>query len=140
MRKTVGELVYYTVGYMQMTEEQVLVSSTLSELVLSSSSFYASSVVSNITSLLNDLAICLNFCQVQTWSSDPNQYVADEDDVTYSCRVSGWNHMLNLASPQLHERLCVFFASFYCSPDYAPISYISSQTESLYLNKVFAFL
>ncbi|KAG0591650.1 hypothetical protein M758_1G229200 [Ceratodon purpureus] len=48
VRKTVGELVYYTVGYMQMTEEQV-----------------------------------------QTWSSDPNQYVADEDDVTYSCRVSG---------------------------------------------------
>uniref|UniRef100_A0A7I4DD79 Importin N-terminal domain-containing protein n=1 Tax=Physcomitrium patens TaxID=3218 RepID=A0A7I4DD79_PHYPA len=48
VRKSVGELVYYTVGYMQMTEEQV-----------------------------------------QTWSSDPNQYVADEDDVTYSCRVSG---------------------------------------------------
>ncbi|CAM6086065.1 unnamed protein product [Calypogeia fissa] len=44
----VGDLVYYTIGYMQMTEEQV-----------------------------------------QTWSSDPNQYVADEDDVTYSCRVSG---------------------------------------------------
>ena len=35
VRKTVGELVYYTVGYMQMTEEQVLVSSTLSGLVVS---------------------------------------------------------------------------------------------------------
>ncbi|KAL3699542.1 hypothetical protein R1sor_017564 [Riccia sorocarpa] len=42
------ELVYYTIGYMQMTEEQE-----------------------------------------QTWSADPNQYVADEDDVTFSCRVSG---------------------------------------------------
>ncbi|KAG2574267.1 hypothetical protein PVAP13_7KG315500 [Panicum virgatum] len=27
--------------------------------------------------------------QVQRWSRDANQYVADEDDVTYSCRVSG---------------------------------------------------
>ncbi|KAM0908833.1 hypothetical protein ACQ4PT_015180 [Festuca glaucescens] len=26
--------------------------------------------------------------QVQNWSRDANQYVADEDDVTYSCRVS----------------------------------------------------
>ncbi|KAL4185570.1 hypothetical protein AMTRI_Chr10g6660 [Amborella trichopoda] len=42
------ELVYYTIDFLQMTEEQV-----------------------------------------QTWSSDANQYVADEDDVTYSCRVSG---------------------------------------------------
>lgn len=42
------ELVYYTIGFLQMTEEQV-----------------------------------------HTWSLDANQYVADEDDVTYSCRVSG---------------------------------------------------
>ncbi|AQL03043.1 ARM repeat superfamily protein [Zea mays] len=28
--------------------------------------------------------------QVQNWSRDANQYVADEDDLTYSCRVSGW--------------------------------------------------
>ncbi|AQL03057.1 ARM repeat superfamily protein [Zea mays] len=27
--------------------------------------------------------------QVQNWSRDANQYVADEDDLTYSCRVSG---------------------------------------------------
>ncbi|XP_073315982.1 uncharacterized protein [Primulina huaijiensis] len=27
--------------------------------------------------------------QVHTWSLDANQYVADEDDNTYSCRVSG---------------------------------------------------
>ncbi|XP_043701110.1 importin-9 isoform X2 [Telopea speciosissima] len=27
--------------------------------------------------------------QVHTWSLDANQYVADEDDITYSCRVSG---------------------------------------------------
>ncbi|GER31907.1 importin beta-2 subunit family protein [Striga asiatica] len=42
------ELVYYTIGFLQMTEQQV-----------------------------------------HTWSLDPNQYVADEDDNTYSCRVSG---------------------------------------------------
>ncbi|XP_066375650.1 uncharacterized protein [Miscanthus floridulus] len=27
--------------------------------------------------------------QVQSWSREANQYVADEDDLTYSCRVSG---------------------------------------------------
>ncbi|XP_042485263.1 uncharacterized protein LOC122065530 [Macadamia integrifolia] len=27
--------------------------------------------------------------QVHTWSLDANQYVADEDEITYSCRVSG---------------------------------------------------
>ncbi|XP_077222247.1 ARM repeat superfamily protein isoform X1 [Tasmannia lanceolata] len=42
------ELVYYTIAFLQMTEEQV-----------------------------------------HTWSLDANQYVADEDDATYSCRVSG---------------------------------------------------
>lgn len=26
---------------------------------------------------------------MQSWSRDANQYVADEDDITYSCRVSG---------------------------------------------------
>ncbi|KAK6134049.1 hypothetical protein DH2020_032194 [Rehmannia glutinosa] len=44
----VKELVYYTIGFLQMTEQQV-----------------------------------------HTWSLDANQYVADEDDNTYSCRVSG---------------------------------------------------
>ncbi|XP_059648675.1 uncharacterized protein LOC132294728 [Cornus florida] len=42
------EFVYYTIAFLQMTEQQV-----------------------------------------QTWSLDANQYVADEDDSTYSCRVSG---------------------------------------------------
>ncbi|CAA0828812.1 ARM repeat superfamily protein [Striga hermonthica] len=42
------ELVYYTIGFLQMTEQQI-----------------------------------------HTWSLDVNQYVADEDDNTYSCRVSG---------------------------------------------------
>ncbi|KAL2234935.1 UNVERIFIED_CONTAM: Importin-9 [Sesamum indicum] len=44
----VKELVYYTIGFLQVTEQQV-----------------------------------------HTWSLDANQYVADEDDNTYSCRVSG---------------------------------------------------
>ncbi|KAK9276415.1 hypothetical protein L1049_005948 [Liquidambar formosana] len=44
----VSELVYYTIAFLQMTEQQV-----------------------------------------HTWSMDANQYVADEDDNTYSCRVSG---------------------------------------------------
>lgn len=44
----VKELVYYTIGFLQITEQQV-----------------------------------------HTWSLDANQYVADEDDNTYSCRVSG---------------------------------------------------
>ncbi|KAL6538867.1 hypothetical protein OROMI_025193 [Orobanche minor] len=44
----VKELVYYTIGFLQITEQQVHI-----------------------------------------WSLDANQYVADEDDNTYSCRVSG---------------------------------------------------
>ncbi|KAG6426161.1 hypothetical protein SASPL_110379 [Salvia splendens] len=44
----VKELVYYTIGFLQMTEQQVHI-----------------------------------------WSVDANMYVADEDDNTYSCRVSG---------------------------------------------------
>ncbi|XP_059445703.1 uncharacterized protein LOC132177414 isoform X2 [Corylus avellana] len=44
----VKELVYYTIAFLQITEQQV-----------------------------------------HTWSVDANQFVADEDDITYSCRVSG---------------------------------------------------
>ncbi|KAK1389897.1 importin-9 [Heracleum sosnowskyi] len=44
----ISELVYYTIAFIQMTEQQV-----------------------------------------HTWSLDANQYVADEDENTYSCRVSG---------------------------------------------------
>ncbi|KAL1807817.1 hypothetical protein ACET3Z_024807 [Daucus carota] len=44
----ISELVYYTIAFLQMTEQQV-----------------------------------------HTWSLDANQYVADEDENTYSCRVSG---------------------------------------------------
>ncbi|URD91573.1 hypothetical protein MUK42_00986 [Musa troglodytarum] len=46
--RDVKELVYYTITFLQITEEQE-----------------------------------------HSWSLDANQYVADEDDVTYSCRVSG---------------------------------------------------
>ncbi|KAJ8548086.1 hypothetical protein K7X08_021322 [Anisodus acutangulus] len=48
VRNNVKELVYYTIAFMQTTEQQV-----------------------------------------HTWSVDANQYVADEDDNTYSCRASG---------------------------------------------------
>lgn len=48
IKNNVIDLVYYTIAFMQITEDQV-----------------------------------------QTWSSDVNQYVADEDDVMYSCRISG---------------------------------------------------
>ncbi|EOY01488.1 ARM repeat superfamily protein isoform 3 [Theobroma cacao] len=44
----IADLVYYTIGFLQVTEQQV-----------------------------------------HTWSMDANQFVADEDDATYSCRVSG---------------------------------------------------
>ncbi|KAB1999692.1 hypothetical protein ES319_D12G178600v1 [Gossypium barbadense] len=44
----IADLVYYTIAFLQVTEQQV-----------------------------------------HTWSMDANQFVADEDDVTYSCRVSG---------------------------------------------------
>ncbi|PKA67290.1 hypothetical protein AXF42_Ash004783 [Apostasia shenzhenica] len=48
IRESIKEVAYYTIGFLQITDEQVHV-----------------------------------------WSLDANQYVADEDDVTYSCRVSG---------------------------------------------------
>ncbi|XWS64118.1 hypothetical protein CRYUN_Cryun06bG0159400 [Craigia yunnanensis] len=44
----IADLVYYTIAFLQVTEQQV-----------------------------------------HTWSMDANQFVADDDDVTYSCRVSG---------------------------------------------------
>ncbi|KAH1265533.1 Importin-9 [Glycine max] len=44
----IRELVYYTIAFLQMTEQQV-----------------------------------------HTWSVDANQFIADEEDATYSCRVSG---------------------------------------------------
>ncbi|XP_045819051.1 importin-9 [Trifolium pratense] len=44
----VKELVYYTIAFLQMTEQQV-----------------------------------------HTWSADANQFIADEEDATYSCRISG---------------------------------------------------
>ncbi|XWS69546.1 hypothetical protein CRYUN_Cryun04dG0187900 [Craigia yunnanensis] len=44
----IADLVYYTIAFLQVTEQQV-----------------------------------------HMWSMDANQFVADEDDVTYSCRVSG---------------------------------------------------
>ncbi|KAJ6322173.1 hypothetical protein OIU77_012113 [Salix suchowensis] len=47
-KNNIKELAYYTIAFLQMTEQQV-----------------------------------------HTWSSDANQFVADEDDATYSCRVSG---------------------------------------------------
>lgn len=46
--RSIKELAYYIIAFLQMTEDQV-----------------------------------------HAWSVDANQYVADEDDVTYSCRVSG---------------------------------------------------
>lgn len=44
----VKELVYYTIAFLQMTEQQV-----------------------------------------HTWSADANQFISDEEDATYSCRISG---------------------------------------------------
>ncbi|XP_020590450.1 importin-9 isoform X2 [Phalaenopsis equestris] len=48
IRGSIKQLIYHTIAFLQMTEEQV-----------------------------------------HTWSFDANQYVAHEDDVSYSCRVSG---------------------------------------------------
>lgn len=48
VKNNIKELAYYTIAFLQMTEQQV-----------------------------------------HTWSRDANQFVADEDDATYSCRVSG---------------------------------------------------
>ncbi|XP_078437872.1 ARM repeat superfamily protein isoform X1 [Wolffia australiana] len=48
MGRNVKELVFYSIPFLQMTEEQV-----------------------------------------QSWSADPNHYLADESDVSYSCRTSG---------------------------------------------------
>lgn len=45
---SIGELVYYAIGYMRMTQEQT-----------------------------------------EVWANDPNQYVADEEEENFSCRISG---------------------------------------------------
>ena len=41
--------------------------------------------------------------QVHTWSSDANQFVADEDDATYSCRVSGKQLLTELAAAHIYD-------------------------------------
>ncbi|KAJ0037329.1 hypothetical protein Pint_23386 [Pistacia integerrima] len=48
-------------------------------------------VVSNVRELVYHTIAFLQMTeqQVHTWSMDANQFVADEDDSTYSCRVSG---------------------------------------------------
>ncbi|CAN1296181.1 Ipo9 [Linum perenne] len=48
-------------------------------------------VLSNINQLVYHTVAFLQITeqQIHTWSTDANQFVADEDDVTYSCRVSG---------------------------------------------------
>ncbi|XP_031273674.1 importin-9 [Pistacia vera] len=48
-------------------------------------------VVSNVRELVYHAIAFLQMTeqQVHTWSMDANQFVADEDDSTYSCRVSG---------------------------------------------------
>ncbi|KAF3430975.1 hypothetical protein FNV43_RR25705 [Rhamnella rubrinervis] len=48
-------------------------------------------VMSNIKELVYYTIAFLQITnqQIHTWSMDANQFVADEDDVTYSCRVSG---------------------------------------------------
>ncbi|KZV50076.1 importin-9 [Dorcoceras hygrometricum] len=43
--------------------------------------------------------------QVHTWSLDANQYVADEDDNTYSCRVSGALLLEEITTSCGHEGL-----------------------------------
>ncbi|CAI0458769.1 unnamed protein product [Linum tenue] len=48
-------------------------------------------VLSNVKQLVYHTVALLQMTeqQVHTWSMDANQFVADEDDETYSCRVSG---------------------------------------------------
>lgn len=41
--------------------------------------------------------------QVHTWSRDANQFVADEDDATYSCRVSGMQFLTELAATSISD-------------------------------------
>ncbi|KAG7032124.1 Importin-9, partial [Cucurbita argyrosperma subsp. argyrosperma] len=55
VKNNLGELVYYTIAFLQITEQQF-----------------------------------------HMWSVDANQFVADEDDGTFSCRVSGFEPMFSL--------------------------------------------
>uniref|UniRef100_A0A7N2L7I8 ARM repeat superfamily protein n=1 Tax=Quercus lobata TaxID=97700 RepID=A0A7N2L7I8_QUELO len=65
----ITELVYYTIAFLQMTEQQP-----------------GPNLTGQVTGLNRSR---IQLVLVHTWSVDANQFVADEDDVTYSCRVSG---------------------------------------------------
>ncbi|KAH0918070.1 hypothetical protein HID58_025730, partial [Brassica napus] len=41
--------------------------------------------------------------QVHTWSTDVNQFVADEDEGSFSCRISGINAVIDAAGKRFHE-------------------------------------
>ncbi|KAG2377099.1 uncharacterized protein HKW66_Vig0176730 [Vigna angularis] len=74
LRKVVGgnirELVYYTIAFLQMTEQQMYLA------------VFCNSANRTICSN------ALDVLSVHTWSADANQFIADEDDATYSCRNS----------------------------------------------------
>ncbi|CAJ1932166.1 unnamed protein product [Sphenostylis stenocarpa] len=65
----VSELVYYTIAFLQMTEQQS----------------YASIKDYGV----DEVPITMDLPKyVHTWSVDANQFIADEEDATYSCRIS----------------------------------------------------
>ncbi|KAK6252046.1 hypothetical protein QUC31_013766 [Theobroma cacao] len=104
----IADLVYYTIGFLQVTEQQhfghdvssaVLVVSIFSHDHVYSVSFLLS-FKKSLTEGQNQVFcvmlahnvlgfVLLQMMMVHTWSMDANQFVADEDDATYSCRVSG---------------------------------------------------
>ncbi|PPD96009.1 hypothetical protein GOBAR_DD06994 [Gossypium barbadense] len=74
----IADLVYYTIAFLQVTEQQHFVNHLNNAVIVV--------YIFNMT----DVPIKSSFSwNVHTWSMDANQFVADEDDVTYSCRVSG---------------------------------------------------
>ncbi|XP_027913924.1 importin-9 [Vigna unguiculata] len=74
LKKVVGanirELVYYTIAFLQMTEQQV-----------------------------------------HTWSADANQFIADEEDATYSCRISGVLLLEEVVNSYDDEGICAIIDS-----------------------------
>ena len=76
IRKALSDLLYYVILYMQITEDQVGLTTSWT--------------------FCRQLTVCCLDVQVQIWSENPDQFVEDEDDETfsYSVRISSQDLLL----------------------------------------------
>ncbi|EDO40537.1 predicted protein [Nematostella vectensis] len=97
VKKFLNELIYFLLLYMQITEDQVQHHNTTIY-----KTFYNTTIYKTFSSRIK---LCLALCQIQVWSSNPNQFVEDEDDDTfsYSVRIAAQDVLLAVSAEFKNE-------------------------------------